>query len=187
MVILKPSWTALALLTCVIFLGLFACQFWGVLAEDLWSLPGPCRGLLPPRDWSAVLQGPSSGGLLPPWFWNPDVLCLYSVCVWLPWNWRPDLGDLCWDCTLSEFSVGTSASLAFLALFLAAPLQFFFSHFGHPGCDPLFQHLKITETFTTCEQASSPPLPNERESLFSQLSLYSARLPLAESPSTVGP
>jgi len=127
MVILKPSWAALALLTCVIFLGLFACQLSCVLVEDLWRLRGPCRGLLPPRDWSPVLQGPSSGGLSPPWFWKPDVLCPYSMRVWLPWSWSPNSGDPCWGCTLSEFPAGTSASLAFLALFLAAPLQFFFS------------------------------------------------------------
>jgi len=127
MVIPKPSWAALVLLTCVIFLGLFASQVSDVLAEDLWCLPGPCRGLLPLRDWSPVLLGPSSSGLSLPWFWNPEVLCPYSVRVWLPWNWSPGLGDPCWGCTLSEFPAGTSASLAFRTLFLAVPLQFLFS------------------------------------------------------------
>jgi hypothetical protein len=49
--------------------------------------------------------------------WVSDVPCSCRVCDWLLWGG--------WGRLLSESLVGASASLAFLARFLAAPLQFF--------------------------------------------------------------
>ena len=181
MVILKPSWAALTLLTCVIFLGLFTCQLSGVLVEDLWGLPWPCRGLLPPWNCSPVSLGLSSCGMSPPWFWNPNVLCSCSVLL-TALKMEPQFRGSLLRLHPVRVPSWNFCQSGLPHFFLAAP-QFFFSFwmFRVPTLS------SSTSRFPKLSLLVSRCSPSEQKSLLSQISLDSDRLPLAESPSTVGP